>query len=70
MEYVTSNHMDAEPNRPEPNRENFIFRISDFFFSITVINLDAFFLRFLSFNITSMFEIFKRAKKNMSKDLL
>ena len=63
MEYVTSNHMDAEPNRPEPNRENFIFRISDFFFSITVINLDAFFLRFLSFNITSMFEIFKRAKK-------
>ena len=63
MEYVTSNHMDAEPNRPEPNQENFIFRISDFFFSITVINLDAFFFRFLSFNITSMFEIFKRAKK-------
>ena len=63
MEYVTSNHMDAEPNRPEPNQENFIFRISDFFFSITVINLDGFFLRFLSFNITSMFEIFKRAKK-------
>ena len=46
MEYVTSNHMDAEPNRPEPNRENFIFRISDFFFSITVINLDAFFWDF------------------------
>ena len=32
--------MDAEPNRPEPNRENFILRISDFFFLITVINLD------------------------------
>ena len=40
MEYVTSNHMDAEPNRPEPNRENFIFRISGFFFLITAINLD------------------------------
>ena len=38
---MNSAHMEAEPNRPEPNRENFIFRISDFFFLITVINLDA-----------------------------
>ena len=34
--------MGAEPNQPEPNRENFIFGISGFFFPlITAINLDA-----------------------------
>ena len=37
---MNSPHMDAEPNRSEPNRENFIFRISGFFFLITAINLD------------------------------
>ena len=37
---MNSAHMDAEPNRPEPNREALFSEFQTFFFLITVINLD------------------------------